>query len=188
MVFSLVRLDSAVENEVTIGGTAQMGTRFSEAVRDGRAYTAASKAVPINSQRFLNIRFENPAGSGKNCFFVARKLGANRAGDQRPLMYGFIVSPVTLTNAISITGNNRFTGGAASSMSVTYNEASARLDSNPPTVDPGQGFLPNNGLLLNVDDEARNWLAEHGYDEKMGARPMARLVQLYSLIAGSLLS
>ncbi|WP_301378763.1 MULTISPECIES: ATP-dependent Clp protease ATP-binding subunit ClpA [Thalassolituus] len=40
-----------------------------------------------------------------------------------------------------------------------------------------QGQLDDKGVLLNVDDEARNWLAEHGYDEKMGARPMARLVQ-----------
>lgn len=40
-----------------------------------------------------------------------------------------------------------------------------------------QGQLDDKGVLLNVDDEARNWLAEQGYDEKMGARPMARLVQ-----------
>ncbi len=40
-----------------------------------------------------------------------------------------------------------------------------------------QGQLDDKGVLLNVDDEARSWLAEHGYDEKMGARPMARLVQ-----------
>ena len=37
--------------------------------------------------------------------------------------------------------------------------------------------MDDKGVLLNVDDDARNWLAEHGYDEKMGARPMARLVQ-----------
>jgi len=40
-----------------------------------------------------------------------------------------------------------------------------------------QGQLDDKGVLLNVDEEARNWLAENGYDEKMGARPMARLVQ-----------
>jgi ATP-dependent Clp protease ATP-binding subunit ClpA len=40
-----------------------------------------------------------------------------------------------------------------------------------------QGQLNDKGVLLNVDADARNWLAEHGYDEKMGARPMARLVQ-----------
>ena len=28
-----------------------------------------------------------------------------------------------------------------------------------------------------LDDAARRWLAEHGYDPKMGARPMARLIQ-----------
>jgi len=31
------------------------------------------------------------------------------------------------------------------------------------------------GLI--VDPDAREWLAEHGYDEKMGARPMGRLIQ-----------
>ncbi len=30
---------------------------------------------------------------------------------------------------------------------------------------------------LKVDEGAREWLAEHGYDAKMGARPMARLIQ-----------
>ena len=29
---------------------------------------------------------------------------------------------------------------------------------------------------LKVDDDARNYLAEEGYDEKMGARPLARLI------------
>jgi ATP-dependent Clp protease ATP-binding subunit ClpA len=32
-------------------------------------------------------------------------------------------------------------------------------------------------VQLEVDDEARAWLGEHGYDEKMGARPMARVIQ-----------
>lgn len=32
-------------------------------------------------------------------------------------------------------------------------------------------------VILEVDAEARAWLAEHGYDKKMGARPMARLIQ-----------
>jgi ATP-dependent Clp protease ATP-binding subunit ClpA len=40
-----------------------------------------------------------------------------------------------------------------------------------------QGQLDDKRVMLNVSDEARLWLAEHGYDEKMGARPMARLVQ-----------
>lgn len=40
-----------------------------------------------------------------------------------------------------------------------------------------QGQLDDKRVLLNVDKQARLWLAEHGYDEKMGARPMARLVQ-----------
>jgi ATP-dependent Clp protease ATP-binding subunit ClpA len=30
-----------------------------------------------------------------------------------------------------------------------------------------------------VDESARLWLAEHGYDPKMGARPMERVIQQY---------
>ena len=30
---------------------------------------------------------------------------------------------------------------------------------------------------MEVDDDARLWLAENGYDAKMGARPMDRLIQ-----------
>jgi len=32
-------------------------------------------------------------------------------------------------------------------------------------------------VQLNVDQDARRWIAEHGYDETMGARPLARLIQ-----------
>lgn len=32
-------------------------------------------------------------------------------------------------------------------------------------------------VILEVDDNARTWLAKNGYDKKMGARPMARLIQ-----------
>lgn len=32
-------------------------------------------------------------------------------------------------------------------------------------------------VILEVDDEARSWLAHNGYDKNMGARPMARLIQ-----------
>jgi ATP-dependent Clp protease ATP-binding subunit ClpA len=32
-------------------------------------------------------------------------------------------------------------------------------------------------VILEVDEEARIWLAKNGYDRKMGARPMARLIQ-----------
>ncbi|ROQ20457.1 MULTISPECIES: ATP-dependent Clp protease ATP-binding subunit ClpA [Marinimicrobium] len=40
-----------------------------------------------------------------------------------------------------------------------------------------QSQLDDKKVTLEVTDEARQWLAEHGYDEKMGARPMARLIQ-----------
>ena len=32
-------------------------------------------------------------------------------------------------------------------------------------------------MTVSVDDEGRVWLAGRGYDPKMGARPMARLIQ-----------
>jgi ATP-dependent Clp protease ATP-binding subunit ClpA len=34
-------------------------------------------------------------------------------------------------------------------------------------------------VTLEVDESARLWLAEHGYDPKMGARPMERVIQQY---------
>ncbi|RMG58509.1 MAG: ATP-dependent Clp protease ATP-binding subunit ClpA [Gammaproteobacteria bacterium] len=37
--------------------------------------------------------------------------------------------------------------------------------------------LQEKKVQLLVDDSARAWLAERGYDEKMGARPMARVIQ-----------
>jgi ATP-dependent Clp protease ATP-binding subunit ClpA len=37
--------------------------------------------------------------------------------------------------------------------------------------------LSDKKVELQVDDKARNWLAEHGYDKNMGARPMARLIK-----------
>ncbi len=40
-----------------------------------------------------------------------------------------------------------------------------------------QQQLDEKHVVLEVDDDARDWLAEKGYDEKMGARPMERLIQ-----------
>ena len=37
--------------------------------------------------------------------------------------------------------------------------------------------LEEKGVTLTVDEEARTWLAMHGYDPSMGARPMARVIQ-----------
>jgi ATP-dependent Clp protease ATP-binding subunit ClpA len=37
--------------------------------------------------------------------------------------------------------------------------------------------LGNNDVTLELDDVAREWIAERGYDPKMGARPMARVIQ-----------
>ncbi|HET8765502.1 MAG TPA: ATP-dependent Clp protease ATP-binding subunit ClpA, partial [Rhodanobacter sp.] len=37
--------------------------------------------------------------------------------------------------------------------------------------------LTEKRVSLDVDPEARRWLAEHGFDPQMGARPMARVIQ-----------
>ena len=37
--------------------------------------------------------------------------------------------------------------------------------------------LDNSNVTLELDDEARDWIAERGYDPMMGARPMARVIQ-----------
>ncbi len=40
-----------------------------------------------------------------------------------------------------------------------------------------QAQLDAKKVTLEVDEEARDWIATEGYDEKMGARPMQRLIQ-----------
>ena len=36
--------------------------------------------------------------------------------------------------------------------------------------------LADRNITIELSDEARNWLVEHGYDEAMGARPMSRII------------
>jgi ATP-dependent Clp protease ATP-binding subunit ClpA len=40
-----------------------------------------------------------------------------------------------------------------------------------------QGQLDDKKVTLEVDDDARRWLVEKGYDKNMGARPLARVIQ-----------
>ena len=40
-----------------------------------------------------------------------------------------------------------------------------------------QAQLDDKKVHMRIDDDARAWFAENGYDEKMGARPMNRLIQ-----------
>lgn len=40
-----------------------------------------------------------------------------------------------------------------------------------------QGQLDDKSVTLDIDDDARRWLIEKGYDKSMGARPMARVIQ-----------
>ena len=37
--------------------------------------------------------------------------------------------------------------------------------------------LSDKNVTISIDDEARTWMAVHGYDPQMGARPMSRLIQ-----------
>jgi ATP-dependent Clp protease ATP-binding subunit ClpA len=59
--------------------------------------------------------------------------------------------------------------------------ASLQLDSIMRVVDKLvvelEAKLGNNNVTLELDDAAREWIAERGYDPKMGARPMARIIQ-----------
>ena len=40
-----------------------------------------------------------------------------------------------------------------------------------------QGQLDEKRVTIDVDEDARLWLVEKGYDRNMGARPMARIIQ-----------
>ncbi|RMH17915.1 MAG: ATP-dependent Clp protease ATP-binding subunit ClpA [Gammaproteobacteria bacterium] len=40
-----------------------------------------------------------------------------------------------------------------------------------------QAQLEEKGVEIEVTDSARNWLVEHGFDEKMGARPLSRVIR-----------
>ena len=42
-----------------------------------------------------------------------------------------------------------------------------------------EGQLAERGVTINLTPEAADWLAEHGYDERMGARPLGRVIQEY---------
>jgi ATP-dependent Clp protease ATP-binding subunit ClpA len=44
-------------------------------------------------------------------------------------------------------------------------------------MDQLQGQLTEKGIVLEITEEAKDWLGKNGYDVKMGARPMARLIQ-----------
>ena len=42
-----------------------------------------------------------------------------------------------------------------------------------------EGQLAERGVTINLLPEAADWLAERGYDERMGARPLGRVIQEY---------
>jgi ATP-dependent Clp protease ATP-binding subunit ClpA len=42
-----------------------------------------------------------------------------------------------------------------------------------------EGQLAERGVTINLTPEAADWLAEKGYDERMGARPLGRVIQEY---------
>ena len=71
--------------------------------------------------------------------------------------------------------------GIPQSPGCDYPVRSARDDSIKRVVDKLvvelEAKLGNNNVTLELDDDAREWIAERGYDPKMGARPMARIIQ-----------
>jgi ATP-dependent Clp protease ATP-binding subunit ClpA len=44
-------------------------------------------------------------------------------------------------------------------------------------VDELRALILDRGLTIELEPEARTWLAEHGFDRAFGARPMARLIE-----------
>src|SRR5437764_7759709 len=42
---------------------------------------------------------------------------------------------------------------------------------------PGLGRLRQFDVTIELSEPAKAWLIQHGYDEQMGARPMARVIQ-----------
>ena len=47
----------------------------------------------------------------------------------------------------------------------------------PAWLEALESQLAEKQVVLDVDADARHWLAEHGFDAQMGARPMARVIQ-----------
>jgi hypothetical protein len=153
-----VRIDDSDSVNVRVvdrSSSAASATRYSEAVRNGTAYTGATPSVALPEGRYLNVVFTNPTGSGKTCHFVARKMGSNLPEGRRPSLYGFVLGPVwpAGANPSPVTGNNRLTGSPASAMEMRFDVNLDRIDTDPAQAVPAQGFLPNGGQLLNVDDD-----------------------------------
>ena len=57
---------------------------------------------------------------------------------------------------------------------LTPNEMGMLVDSEVTKTETG---LSDRGITLNVTAEARQWLAQRGYDPLMGARPFSRLFE-----------
>jgi len=53
----------------------------------------------------------------------------------------------------------------------------AGLTRSPEAFREVEAQLEPKGVLLSIDEAARRWIAQKGYDPKMGARPMARVIQ-----------
>ena len=68
------------------------------------------------------------------------------------------------------------TGWTRSSTSMLYRWKSFERSSTS-SLDELQAQLDNKNDELEVSDDAKEWLAVNGFDEKMGARPMQRLIQ-----------
>ncbi len=95
-------------------------------------------------------------------------------------------------NAIGFTTSDPSTDGGEAIRRLFSPEFRNRLDTivqfaqlSPPTIErvvdkllvEVEAQLEQKGVQLSIDDDVRRWIAQKGYDPKMGARPMARLIQ-----------
>lgn len=109
-----------------------------EATRAGRAFSVSTSIQSVAAGNYLNTRFSNPAGSGKNCFVVIRRFDNNYT--QVSEYYG-VANPVALTSPTTVTPSNLDTGGVASVVTFTWNMGTTRLDSSPTTASPVGGVI-----------------------------------------------
>ncbi len=84
------------------------------------------------------------------------------------------------TDALEII-KRRFTPEFRNRLDAIIQFAALEIDSIVRVVDKLvvelEAKLGNNAVTLELDDAARSWIADRGYDPKMGARPMARVIQ-----------
>lgn len=120
---------------------------FEEAQRAGRAYSVGTGVQSVTSTNFLQMRFENPSGSGRRYFITQRLFSNNRASGSTNLELGFFPTYSTpLSGATTVPGNNLRPGSPASSVDFEWVVDNTSLG----TPALGQ-ILPVNGNQFKID-------------------------------------